>query len=372
MSEHLLDEIVLGELDRVWASWPASEYWQQAVAATSAEHHYAGEDVAKQLALVADRCSRVSLNACAVAEGMEAAGRPITNRPGRVMHLVASSVPGLAVESICHTLALGATVVIKPSRRETVLDMWLQHLHAVASPLCERIELSTVAVPENIDAAVVFGTDETVAFVQTQLDEARNGSTPIAGYGNRTGIGIIDSAALPSAQSWLPSLSDDIATFLQRGCMSPRHLIVVGALPQAMQTEYKEALAAALQTAWNTHVAGPPTEELDVHARSMHDEQILDALFDAAPSEDTLRYESLEVELHWAIDDQHARTLLDQFATTLQTAVLVSESPARFNQLVQLASSAGCTRTCPPGYAHAPAADWPHDGIGWFTPLLRT
>ena len=56
----------------------------------------------------------------------------------------------------------------------------------------------------------------------------------------------------------------------------------------------------------------------------------------------------------------------------LQTAVIVAATDIRRNELSEIAEHAGCSRVCNPGQAHDQAADWPHDGIGWFAPLLRT
>lgn len=359
----------LQELDRVWTTWQTSPHFQHAVAATCAEHHYAVRDIEHQLRLVADRCSSASLIACAQAEGLGVGELAHYSRPRRVLHLVASTVPGLSVESLCHTLALGAPAVVRPSRRETVLPAWMDHLRDIRSPLHDRIDVISDALPTNVDAAVVFGSDATIDVVRQHLLESNPHGVPIAGYGSRHGIAVIDAATAAHTDTWLPALADDIAMFAQRGCMSPRHLIVIGELSSAERTTLRDELHTALRAAWDRHVADTAHSAIAVQARRVSDAGTLDALFGDSAS-DAIRHELLHVDIHWVPHDDGARSQLDQFASELQTAVLVAASDARVAVLDHLVRAAGCTRTCAPGHAHEPAADWPHDGIGWFTPLL--
>jgi hypothetical protein len=71
-----------------------------------------------------------------------------------------------------------------------------------------------------------------------------------------------------------------------------------------------------------------------------------------------------------AIDAEQLTDAVAEFGPLLQTCVVACTADLWEPRGARLLLS-GCTRVCPPGTAHMPGPEWPHDGVGRFAPLLR-
>ncbi len=362
-----IDAATLAELDRVWSTWAHSSLRQDAIRMTEQVHGYNPVDVALQLDRVATRCASTSLDACSKVE-QDRWPDLASIVPERVLHVAASTIPGLVVESICHTLALGSDVMVRPSSRECVLAPWREHLQSIRSPLAERIAVCTTVPSAGFDAAVVFGTDATVEAIRARLHEAAGAGAPLAEYGSRAGIALIDAGACDDPEAWHDQVCSDIGMFLQRGCMSPSHVLVVGDVADADREGVRSLMQQGMARALRRHQSHD-THQFDALARrSAMDAETLDQLFDAS----RVAAGPLSVRLEFCPHDAALSEQLEHMRTVLQTAVIVAATDMRRNELSEIAEHAGCSRVCNPGQAHDQAADWPHDGIGWFAPLLGT
>lgn len=169
---------------------------------------------------------------------------PAAEPPARALAILPGNVVGPALASaFCAALA-GARCVLKMAGAERVLGGIVADQFAAAGPPLADIvradswrggdlERESQAFAET-DVVVAFGDDGTLADVRRRLP-AR---TRFVGYGAAYGLGIlmpdadVDAAAVAAAR--------DVATFDQRGCMSPQTIYVVGSAERAA------ALGAAL------------------------------------------------------------------------------------------------------------------------------
>jgi hypothetical protein len=140
------------------------------------------------------------------------------------VHVILSANVFVApLRALALAIATAPKVTVRPSRR----DPWLTR--ALVTELGERsveiVEERSVASLD-ADAFHVYGRDSTIAAVRT---EARLG-TKIRGHGAGFGIVLLSRSAEPDAAA--ASIAIDVAAFDQRGCLSPRLVLVDGTFAQ--------------------------------------------------------------------------------------------------------------------------------------------
>jgi hypothetical protein len=356
-------ESLLDALERVLTSWPQTEGFAHAVAETVSRHGYSPADVEAQLRHVLLRCRGRTMRLVLEAElGKDA---DLSSAPRTVLVLASGRVPGLAIEGIAAALAIGATALVRPSRDETVLHHLLGGLRAWEPELMSKIEVVGVGGAEppwaRADAAIVFGSDETIAMVRDKLrpEAARR----VAGYGSRQGIAVVSPGA-DVDPSWARRLADDVLTFRQAGCMSPSWLFLLDADADAAQ----ESVGRELAMARERHLA--PGVDAGIQQRRATDADVLGAIAAGMTPDATALYAGDARLTVVRVPDEAA--LVDRvrgLGTLLQTAVIATSREDRA-RIAELLLDAGITRVCLPGQAHEPEPLWPQDGIGRIAPLL--
>ncbi|MCW2949898.1 MAG: hypothetical protein JWN41_911 [Thermoleophilia bacterium] len=358
-------DALLDSLDRALLTWPDHDTFALAIQETVSHTGYAAADVEHQLRQVMRRASGRAMRAVIDAELGE--NPDLSDAPATVLVLAASSVPGLAIEGAAAAIAVGAKALVRPSRDETVLFHFLSGIRFWEPALAEQIEIVGMAgepVPwESAEGAIVFGSDETLAFAREQL--APEAVARLAAYGSRQGIAVV----LPGADvdaSWAERLADDICMFRQRGCMSPSWLYVVGTAAET--APLVSAVGRELTFASGRHMVGGADEA--VVQRHAADAAALDAIASGSNA-DTSQLFAGEAQLTVVRVDSAAelKAHVGRLGSLLQTAVIAGPHEQR-PALAQTLLEAGCTRICFPGAAHEPDALWPHDGIGRVAPLL--
>jgi hypothetical protein len=356
-------ESVLDALERVLTSWPETESFAHAVAETASRHGYATSDVEAQLRHVALRCRGRTMRLVLERELGE---RPdLSGAPATVLVLAAGRVPGLALEGIAAALAIGATALVRPSRDETVLHHLLGGLRVWEPGLMAKVEVVGVGGSEppwgRAQAAIVFGSDETIAMVRDKLSPAAAGR--VAGYGSRQGIAVVGAGA-DVDPSWARRLADDVLTFRQAGCMSPSWLFLVGDAGDSA----RETVGRELALARERHIA--TGVDAGIQQRRTSDADVLGAIAAGMTPDATALYagDARLTVVRVADEDalvEHVRGL----GSLLQTAVIATSREERAH-LAERLLDAGITRVCLPGQAHEPDPLWPQDGIGRVAPLL--
>jgi hypothetical protein len=168
----------------------------------------------------------------------------------RHVHVVLSANVFVApLRAIALASAAAPRVTVRPSSRDPVLAEAL--LEAFADPAV------TIAggqgIPDGADRVDIYGRDETIAAVGAG---ARAG---VAIRGHGTGLGVAWVAVGDPVDEAAAAIAADVVPFDQRGCLSPRIVLVEGA------AERVAALAKRLDAelrAWSSRVPrGPLTAE---------------------------------------------------------------------------------------------------------------
>ncbi len=358
-------DALLDALDRALAAWPSTDSFARAVQETVARHGYAHDDVAGQLRHVAlrsrGRTMRLVLDAELGTQSVPA------DAPSAVLVLAAGRLPGLSVEGIAAAVAIGARALVRPSRDETVLPHLLAHLREAEPELAEHVELvGTGGEPpwDRAEAAMVFGSDETIAYVRAQLSERARGR--VAGYGSRQGIAVVAPGA-DVDPSWATRLADDVLAFRQAGCMSPSWLYVLGTSDAAQPLQ--DAVGRELALARERHVA--PGVDAGVQQRRSSDADVLGAIAAGmSPDAAALHAGDARMTMVRVTDEDELVAQVSQLGSLLQTAVIATSREDRARIAELLLERTGITRVCLPGQAHEPEPLWPQDGIGRIAPLL--
>lgn len=359
-------DAALDALDRALEQWSGSGTFQRAVQETVGRHGYAPDDVAAQLTHVALRCRGRTMRYVLQAElGADAAP---DDAPATVLVLASGRMPGLAIEGIAAALAIGARALVRPSRDETVLHHFLGMLRADEPELAARIELVGTDGDEppweRAEAAIVFGSDETIALVRDRLSGAAKDR--VAAYGSRQGIAVVAPGA-DVDPSWAKRLAGDVLAFRQVGCMSPSWLFVLGDDEAAARLQ--ESVGRELAMARDRHVADGV--DAGMQQRRTSDADVLGAIAAGmAPNSTALHAGDAQLTVVRVASEDDLVAQVGQLGSLLQTAVIATSRDDRGRIAELLLERTGITRICLPGQAHEPDGLWPQDGIGRVAPLL--
>ena len=169
----------------------------------------------------------------------------------RVAVILSANVFVGALRAVALARAASSDVVVRPSRRDP----------AFARALVEEISAPEVRLDEGFDVAGfehgeihIYGHDATIADVRAR---ARAG-VRVVGHGSGLGIAWISTRADVAASA--SALAEDVVVFDQRGCLSPRIVLVEGAPDRA--DAFAEALHDELERLERVVPRGPlPAEE---------------------------------------------------------------------------------------------------------------
>lgn len=359
-------DAALDALDRALEKWSGTDSFQRAVQETVGRHGYAPDDVTAQLTHVALRCRGRTMRYVLQSElGADAVP---DNAPSSVLVLASGRMPGLAIEGIASAIAVGARALVRPSRDETVLHHFLGMLRDEEPELAARIEVVGTggAEPpwERAEAAIVSGSDETIALVRDKLPAAARDR--VAGYGSRQGIAVVAPGA-DVDRSWAKRLAGDVLAFRQVGCMSPSWLFVLG--DDEAAAHLQESVGRELALARDKHVADGV--DVGMQQRRTSDADVLGAIAAGmAPNATALHAGDAQLTVVRVSSEDELAAQVGQLGTLLQTAVIATSREDRGRIAELLLEQTGITRICLPGQAHEPDGLWPQDGIGRVAPLV--
>jgi hypothetical protein len=133
--------------------------------------------------------------------------------------LLSANVFVAAHRAIAIALAASPVVRVRSSRREPEMAELLSE----GAP--GAFQLQTELQPQAGDHVWAYGNDETLQSVARTLAPG----AVLHAHGAGFGIGVVTGRPSPAAlEQLLPALAEDIALFDQRGCLSPRVLLVTG------------------------------------------------------------------------------------------------------------------------------------------------
>jgi acyl-CoA reductase-like NAD-dependent aldehyde dehydrogenase len=154
-------------------------------------------------------------------------------RPARrTLVLLPANVFVAAHRALALALASSDTVLVRPSRREPLFVELLAH----SAP--GLFDVVTELAPEPGDALWAYGGEETLAGVRSRLPEG----VELHAQGPGHGVAVVGRESIGEATAL--SLARDIVPFDQRGCLSPRVLLVTAGPEDARR--FAALLAKAL------------------------------------------------------------------------------------------------------------------------------
>ncbi len=152
----------------------------------------------------------------------------------RVLVVSSAQVFVGALRAIALARAASGDVVVRPSRREPVYARAL--VEALADPSVRINDTAPSALTEG--EIHVYGRDATIAAIREQARP----DVLVRGHGTGLGVAVV-SPSVPAEEA-AAAVARDVVPFDQRGCLSPRIVLVVG--DDARARELAVALDAAL------------------------------------------------------------------------------------------------------------------------------
>lgn len=279
--------------------------------------------------------------------------------PGSIAHLAAAAVPGLAIESLLWGLVLGSINFVRPATEERCIQQFVALIQRAEPELSSLIHLTSDIDWRSMDAAIVYGSDETIEFIQERLPLGAR----IAAFGSRSGVAIADNA--------VDLFGFDITAFDQRGCMCPTVLLTVG--DEKAHSEILNTLTIELHSIAQSRLFERTADErfaAACRARHTMDTLTFDAIISNTEIPLPVVTELSAVGVIHCESEEDVKHHLRNRGTSLQTVVLGIRDQNRRERMQLIARGAGASRVCNVGESQFPLFEWPHDGIGHIAPLV--
>lgn len=166
------------------------------------------------------------------------AGRTAGSPPATTCHVVLSAhVCTAALRAIAIALESAANVVVKPSRRDPVLaEVLVRELARAGISICVATDID----PARHDEVHAYGADVTLDAIHGSLPEG------VRFRGHGSGFGLACVGPNDSIDDAASALARDVVPFDQRGCLSPRVVLVPDV---ARATAFADALDRSLGAA---------------------------------------------------------------------------------------------------------------------------
>ncbi|HVF61113.1 MAG TPA: acyl-CoA reductase [Thermoanaerobaculia bacterium] len=290
---------------------------------------------------------------------------------GPVLVVLASNLPGLAVQPLLALLALRRPVLLKsPSAEPLFAPAFVAALATREPALAGAVAAATWPGGDRaLEAPVLAGVERVIAYGERESleDLERRAPGKIVGYGPKTSLAVIAREAVTAETA--ARLAEDVALFDQRGCLSVAAVYTDG--DAAALARHLAAALAALAERWPP---GPPTlaelatvQQLrsEVELRGANSLQVGrntaagTVIVDDAPafrSSPGLR----TVRVHRTADLAALPHLLSPWRGRLQGAALAGDAAwALAASLEEL----GISRCAAPGELQSPDALWHNGGV---------
>jgi hypothetical protein len=288
---------------------------------------------------------------------------------GPVLIVLASNLPGLAVQPLLPALALRRPVLLKsPSAEPLFAPTFLATLVRREPRLAGAV--AAVAWPggdPRLEEPVLAGVEKVIAYgdAPALADLERRAPGKVIGYGPRTSLAVLGADADPSRVA--EGLARDIALFDQRGCLSIAAIYTAGdpeALAEALESALRErarrwppgpadaaSLAAVQQARLEAEMRGLRRCGLPVLEGTVLLDP--DPAFRPTPGLRTVR-------VHPLPDLTRLPEILAPWKDRLQGVALEGEDAW---SLVDKLAALGVSRVAPPGELQSPDASWHNGGI---------
>jgi hypothetical protein len=303
------------------------------------------------------------------AAALLARARPAPVEAGPALAILASNLPGLAVQPLLPALLARRPLLLKsPTAEPLFAPAFLAALTRREPRLAGALAAATWSGgDQKLEAPVLQGVGMVLAYgEQATLDDLeRRAPGKVIGYGPRTSIGIV--AASADVRATAEALARDVALFDQRGCLS-----VVAVYTAGDARELAERLAGALLDYARRLPPGPVVRPLsaavqhqrlnaEIRGLWVSDLPLRQGTVILDPDPELRPSPGLRtVRVHPLEDLSRLPEILAPWRGRLQGAALAGEEAwALEPRLIQL----GFSRFAAPGDLQSPDATWTNGGI---------
>jgi acyl-CoA reductase LuxC len=304
------------------------------------------------------------------AAALLARARPAQEGAGPVLAILASNLPGLAVQPLLPALLVRRPVLLKsPSSEPLFAPAFLAALVRREPRLAGAVAAATwPGGAVEIEEPVLAGVGTILAYGESQAleDLERRAPGKVIGYGPQTSLAAIGAEV--DLREAAEGLARDVALFDQRGCLSVAAVYTAGDAPALA-----ERLSEGLQDLGRRWPPGPPARtalaavrhlRLEAEMRGLWQSSSLglregtvvvdpDPRFRPSPGLRTVRIHPLE-------DLSLLPPILEPWRGRLQGAALAGEDARKLESRLR---ELGISRCAPPGELQSPDATWQNGGI---------
>jgi Acyl-CoA reductase (LuxC) len=298
-----------------------------------------------------------------------ARARPAPAEAGPVLVILASNLPGLAVQPLLPALLARRPVLIKsPSAEPLFAPAFLAGLARREPRLAGALAAATWAGGDvALEAPVLTGVERVLAYGdQPALDDLeRRAPGKVVGYGPKTSLAVVDASA--ELRATAEGLARDIALFDQRGCLS-----VVAVYTAGDAGELAERLTGELDDLARRWPPGPPSKPVAAAVQHLRLEAEIHDLWQSSlslragtvivdPNPEFRPSPGLRtVRVHPLENLARLPSILAPWRGRLQGAALAGEGAWELEpRLAEL----GFSRCATPGELQSPDATWTNGGI---------
>ncbi len=294
---------------------------------------------------------------------------PQASADGLVLAVLASNLPGLAVQPLLPALLLRRPVLLKsPSAEPLFAPAFLEALVRREPRLAGAVAAATWPGGDaELEAPVLAAAKTVLAYGERETleDLKRRAPGKVIGYGPKTSLAVIGAEVEPSQAA--EALARDIALFDQRGCLSIAAVYTAGDA-----TGLAERLAAALVDLFRRWPPGPAGQAAMATVQHLRLEAEMRGLWQSSlPLRDGTVIVDPEpefrlspglrtVRIHPLEDLSRLPRLLEAWRGRLQGAALAGEDAWRLEPALK---DLGISRCATPGELQSPDATWHNGGI---------
>lgn len=313
---------------------------------------------------------------------------------GVALHIGAGSVPGVCTTSLIRSLLVKTPVLVKPGRGDRALtELFLKGLQEDGPMLADAATVVYWSggdraledeLLDAVDRVVVYGSDETVASVRDRLRP----NVPLLAYRHRSSIAVVGGHALEGRglDDTAEELAWSVATFDQRGCVSPHRVWVMG--DRGAAAALAEATAEAMEMVEDQIPSGPRSDAEMARIHRTRDEVELRAaagervrVWRSEGTRWTVVLESSEgvraagtprtIKIAPCASVERLARVLAPEARSLQTVGMAGLAGVEARALADALAGLGASRLVPIRDMSFPPAWWHHDGMGPLRSLVR-